>query len=136
MLSAIMVFTMMPFLVVPAYAAEGSNPNWFALRKAMLGEEQGTVNGFFEVSTSSDARVIKLLADISANGASDNALKVNSSANGGKEIFLDLNGHTLNRGLIDASGNATNHDHGSVIENEGTLTINDTSDGADGKITG
>ncbi len=46
---------------------------------------------------------------------------------------IDLNGHTIDRGLSTASGGSAN---GRVIKNEGTLTITDSSGGDSGKITG
>lgn len=46
---------------------------------------------------------------------------------------IDLNGHTIDRGLSTASGGPAN---GRVIKNEGTLTITDSSGDDSGKITG
>ena len=48
----------------------------------------------------------------------------------GKEITLDLNGYTLDRGLSAAAAN------GSVITNNGTLTITDSSPAKTGTVTG
>lgn len=48
----------------------------------------------------------------------------------GKIVTLDLNGFTINRGLTSETTN------GFVIKNEGNLTITDTSDGGNGRITG
>lgn len=135
LLSMIMVFTMMPSLALPAYA-DAPNGDWVKLGTAMSGGAQETVAGVFEVGTSGDARLITLRSNFIANGTADNALVVKASADGGKEIILDLNGHTLNRGLYTPGGTAIYCDHGSVIEVEegGTLTIKDSS--ANGTITG
>ena len=52
----------------------------------------------------------------------------------GKNVVLDLNGHTLNRGLSSGTyGSVTN---GNVIYVEGALEICDTSASQNGKITG
>ena len=49
---------------------------------------------------------------------------------GGKTVTLDLNGHTIDRGQTEPVGNT------SVINIEGTLTLNDSSNPSTGKITG
>lgn len=66
-----------------------------------------------------------LTQDITA-GATDRFLNVPS----GKTVTLDLNGHTLSRGLTNSAAAA----YGYVIKNEGTLTITDSAGG--GTITG
>ena len=48
----------------------------------------------------------------------------------GKTITIDLNGHTIDRNLTETKEN------GSVIYNEGTLTIKDNSAAKTGRITG
>ena len=48
----------------------------------------------------------------------------------GKTVVLDLNGHTIDRGMSDAEAN------GSVIVNNGTLAIVDNSELANGVISG
>lgn len=67
--------------------------------------------------------IVTLPHDITA-GAGDSALTVPS----GKTVTLNLNGHTLSRGLQSAAEN------GCVILNNGTLTITDSAGG--GAITG
>ena len=49
-----------------------------------------------------------------------------------KELTIDLNGHTLDRGLADGEAVA----NGNVITNNGVLTITDSSTGKNGVITG
>lgn len=58
--------------------------------------------------------------------STDGALVVPS----GKTVTLDLNGHTLNRHLTEATSD------GSVLVVYGTLTLNDSSASGDGVITG
>ena len=58
--------------------------------------------------------------------SSDSYLEVPS----GKEVTLDLNGHTIDRGLTEATAN------GYVINVVGTLTVNDSSNPSTGSITG
>ena len=68
-----------------------------------------------------------LQQDVTA-GAGDSALTVPS----GKEVTLDLNGHTIDRGLANAEAKT----NGNVITNNGTLTITDSSAAKTGTITG
>ena len=97
--------------------------NWPKLADAMTGS-QGTVDGAFKVENKSGVRTITLLSNITA-GADDSALVVPD----GKKVVLDLNGYVLDRGLIAEDGTATTVDHGSVIENQGELTITDSNSG-------
>ena len=48
----------------------------------------------------------------------------------GKSVILDLKGFTLSRGLTEAK------DNGGVILVKGSLTLEDSSEGKTGKITG
>ena len=70
---------------------------------------------------------VKLTRDYTA-GESDEALTIIVE----KTVELDLNGHTIDRGLTgkDAAAN------GCVIKVEGTLTLTDSSEGKTGRITG
>ena len=70
------------------------------------------------------ANDVKLLTDMTLSAA----LTVAS----GKTVTLDLNGHTIDRGLAGKSA----VDRGYVIYTEGTLTLTDNSAGKTGKITG
>lgn len=76
---------------------------------------------------------IQLTTDITA-GTTDSALTVPS----GKTVALDLNGHTINRNLTSSADDANESvtQKGNAIIVNGTLTVNDTSDGKQGKITG
>ena len=69
---------------------------------------------------------IKLMRNISCDNQSLGALNVPS----GKTVTLDLNGFTIDRALKVATEN------GCVIQNEGTLTVTDTSAAKKGKIIG
>ncbi len=84
---------------------------WHVLQKAINGASAGAT--------------ITLERDLTA-GAGDSALYVPSGWN----LTIDLNGHTLDRGLADGDAQAD----GYVIKNEGTLTIIDSAGG--GTITG
>ena len=75
------------------------------------------------ISGAAAGEVIVLSTDCAAS-AEDTALTVPAS----KSIVLDLNGHTLDRGLSEAAPD------GNVITVNGTLTIRDSAGG--GKITG
>ena len=105
--------------------------DWRLLQKATRGDKEVSGEGAFEISDVSAngkiTRTIKLLQDITATSA-DSALVVESSANGGMEIVLDLNGHVLNRGLVKEDGTTISNNHGSVIEvaKGGELTIDDS----------
>ena len=79
------------------------------------------------IDLKADGTVIKLDSDYTA-GADDDALLIPEN----KTLTLDLNGHTLDRGLAD--GEAV--ENGNVITNRGILTITDSSDGKNGVITG
>ena len=61
-------------------------------------------------------------------GENDTVLTVPSGVN----VTLDLNGHTIDRGLANGSAKKL----GNVITNNGTLTITDSSEAKNGKITG
>ena len=74
-----------------------------------------------------DGAVIKLDRDYTA-AADDAALLIPE----GKTLTLDLNGHTIDRGLADGEAVA----NGNVITNNGTLTITDSSPDGSGAITG
>ena len=71
---------------------------------------------------------VKLDQDYTA-GDSDAALVVPA----GRTVILDLNGHTIDRGLTEATGTEPD---GNVITVNGNLTITDTSDEKKGTITG
>ena len=96
--------------------------------------------GTTEVSTWSDLQnafnsggEIQLTTDITA-GNNDSALEVPS----GKTVTLDLNGHTINRSLAspaDDTYESANKKGNAIIVN-GTLTVDDTSENKQGKITG
>ena len=116
----------MPAMTMTAYATD-NNANWGYLKTAMSGETQATVGGVIEVENNTPTAgtiTITLLSDITA-GENDSALAVPS----GKKIVLDLNGHTINRNLNEATAN------GFVVNVEGNLTIKDIATGG-GKITG
>ena len=70
---------------------------------------------------------VTLTNDVTAD-EENNMLMIPSGAN----VTLDLNGHTIDRGL---AGKAAN-DNGSVIRVEGNLTLRDSSSDHTGKITG
>ena len=108
----------------PAPTTQGT---WSNLANVMSFETNNGVANEFTVSDESDVRTIKLLADFTATD-SDSALLVPAN----KKVILDLNGHTLDRGL--SNGNAIKY--GNVIKVKGELTIDDTSDDKDGLITG
>ncbi len=93
--------------VVPAYADSTAITTWSGLKTALSAD--GTVT---------------LTQDITA-GDGDTALEVPS----GKTVTLDLNGHTISRGLTTATEN------GYVIKVSGNLTLTDNGSG-EGKITG
>ena len=78
-----------------------------------------------EQINSSSSETITLDKDIYAND-DDTFLKIPSNVT----VTIDLNGHTLSRNLFEASQS------GSVFEVYGTLTVTDSSDNAEGKITG
>ena len=105
LLSLILVIGVMPFMSITAFAANAANET--ALVKA--------VNAGGEV---------KLTKDI----ALSDVLRIPT----GKEVTLDLNGYTLNRGLTEC------RDLGSVIRVEpgATLTVKDSSNKNSGVITG
>ena len=68
---------------------------------------------------------VTLTGNVTAQGT-DSALTVPS----GTTVTLDLNGHTINRNLTSPA------DDGNAIIVQGTLTVDDTSGGKQGKITG
>ena len=70
-------------------------------------------------------RYVKLTQDLTA-GDSDSQLVIAE----GQDITLDLNGYTLDRNMLTPTYN------GRVIQNNGSLTITDTSPLKNGKITG
>ena len=76
---------------------------------------------------------IRLTAEITA-GTTDSALTVPS----GKTVTLDLNGHTINRSLASPADDKVESasKKGNAIIVNGTLTVNDTSESKQGKITG
>ena len=76
---------------------------------------------------------VTLTGDVTAQGT-DSALVVPE----GKTVTLDLNGHTINRSLAspaDDKDESANKKGNAIIVN-GTLTVNDTSESKQGKITG
>ena len=88
--------------------------------------DESKINTWVKLQAAFDAGgEVTLTQDITAE-ASDNALVVPSS----KTVILDLTGHTIDRGLT------TPTPDGYVIQNEGTLTITDSSADQSGKITG
>lgn len=109
---------------------------WPLLAGAVSGDAQETVSGVFTVSddASTGTRTIKLFSNITA-ASDDSALVVKASSDGGKNIILDLNGHTLDRGL---SGETSAVVNGNIInvEYSGKLIIQDNSTSQTGKITG
>ena len=74
-----------------------------------------------------DPTVITLSQNVTA-GENDTALEVPV----GRYVTLDLNGHTIDRGLVDSDGAA----NGNVITVNGNLTLQDNSSSKTGKITG
>ena len=78
---------------------------------------------------------VTLQNDLTAAG-NDTCLSVES----GKELTIDLNGHTLNRGRYNGYNpyytSETFDETNTAILNNGTLTVIDSSDGQTGKITG
>ena len=71
--------------------------------------------------------LITLIGDVTA-GTSDTALVVPA----GRTVTLDLNGHTINRGLKNSSSRAD----GNVIVVYGNLTLTDSSADGTGRLTG
>ena len=128
LLSLAMVITMMPAMTMTAFA-KGYGP-WGMLAEAMSGNiPDGNYSESFSVSSSDGTNTITLLSDIKKSKGDEIYLKVKSSADGGKKIVLDLNGHVLDRGLISADGTPTKHNDGSVIyvESGAELKITDNS---------
>lgn len=128
-----LIATMMPAMTFTAAAVTIND--WGLLERAMSGEEQETVSGVFEVqedTPSKGVRTIKLLADITATSSYNQALMVLSADSDGKDIVLDLNGHMLNRGLIENAKNTAKSTTGEVIgiDIEGNLTIIDSNPNA------
>ena len=124
-LAALMLLTLLPTV---ALATEPTN--WSKLDSAMKGEAQASVTDVFAVENDTPEigiRTITLLTDITAGGE-DTYLTVAA----GKTIVLDLNGHTLDRGL---SGKAAATDGNAIVVN-GNLTIQDSSKLSNGMITG
>ena len=80
------------------------------------------------INQAGDGETIQLVQDITAIYGIDFALKVS----GNKNIILDLNGYSLDRGLADYG----TQPQGNVIQNEGILTIRDSSADHTGTITG
>ena len=80
------------------------------------------------INQAGDGETIQLVQDITAIYGIDFALKVP----GNKNIILDLNGYRLDRGLADYG----TQPQGNVIQNEGILTIRDSSADHTGTITG
>ena len=81
------------------------------------------------VSTAPQGDTVTLGRDVYADGTSDSALYVVS----GRNITIDLNGFTMDRGLTDMDPSECGSE-GYVIRNNGTLTINDSA--GTGVITG
>ena len=92
----------------------------------------GSINTWQElqvlINGAGDGETIQLVQDITAIYGIDFALKVP----GNKNIILDLNGYRLDRGLADYG----TQPQGNVIQNEGILTIRDSSADHTGTITG
>ena len=87
-------------------------------------ETDGTIATWADLQNAlNNGGVIKLTNDIVGGDA---PLEIPA----GKTVVLDLNGHTIDRGMSDAEAN------GSVIVNNGTLAIVDNSELANGVITG
>jgi hypothetical protein len=84
-----------------------------------MNKEEGPVSGWAGLQAAmNNGGVVKLAADVIAE-STDAALTVPE----GKTVVLELNGHTINRNLTEATAN------GSVIINNGTLAITDTEGG-------
>ena len=92
----------------------------------------GSINTWQElqvlINGAGDGETIQLVQDLTAIYGIDFALKVP----GNKNIILDLNGYRLDRGLADYG----TQPQGNVIQNEGILTIRDSSADHTGTITG
>ena len=87
-------------------------------------ETDGTIATWSDLQNAlNNGGLIKLTNDIVGGNA---PLEIPA----GKTVVLDLNGHTIDRGMTNADAN------GSVIVNNGTLAIVDNSDLANGVITG
>ena len=87
-------------------------------------ETNGTIATWADLQNAlNEGGLIKLTNDI-VNGDAPLVIPENTT------VVLDLNGHTINRGMSDAEAN------GSVIVNNGTLAIVDHSELANGVITG
>lgn len=81
-------------------------------------------------SMCNEGGTIVLERDFTA-GPDDKVLSIS-----GKDVTLDLNGHTLDRGLLNQAY-AVKWDNGCIsVENGGSLTIRDSSSDHSGKITG
>ena len=131
-LSLAMVITMMPAMSFTAYAAGDHNDNWGYLSNAMTGNAQVSVPDVIQVTDNSPeagTRTIKLLTDITA-GADDTYLNVSNSP----KVILDLNGHTIDRGLTEKDPKSD----GFVIRvsSNAYLTVTDNTLDEPGKITG
>lgn len=80
-----------------------------------------------QIDNDNDSGVIRLFGDCTAED-DDEALTIPA----GKEIYLDLNGYKLDRGLADKEA----RNFGRAITNNGNLTIYDSSKAQTGVITG
>ena len=97
---------------------------WTALESALDGTTTTTVPGLFEINDGT----IKLLTDFTAEEGDERFV-----VPVGKDIVLDLNGFTVDRGLTDEESAVIK---GNIFTVNGKLTIEDNSDGHTGKITG
>lgn len=97
---------------------------WTALQYALDGTTTTTVPGLFEINDGT----IKLLRNFTAEEGDERFV-----VPAGKDIVLDLNGFTVDRGLTDEESAVVK---GNVVTVNGKLTIEDNSDGHTGKITG
>lgn len=113
---------------------------WTFLAKAMAGTEPAAAtmkvtvssdgNSLFTVEDVDGTRIITLLDDVIADDG-DERLVIPA----GKNVVLDLNGHTLDRALENETSPVVKGNAISVAEN-GKLTIEDNSASKKGKITG
>lgn len=92
--------------------AEGEIADWNALKSAVKNAKNGDT--------------ITLGADVTSGGGGDDRIKID-----GKEITIDLNGHSINRNRTKSSSNG----HAIEVQGKSTVTITNSS-GDDAVITG
>lgn len=108
--------------------------DWANLQVALTNDAAASLTcAAFEHTYENGTNFVKLLKDVVANTNVDTRLLIETSS----IAVLDLNGFTLDRGLagLDVDEMDVPED-GYVLQVLGQLTVTDTSDAHDGKITG